>query len=372
MRIVTACHYYPPHVGGIEVVAQAQAESSAAAGHQVVVVTSAVGPSPIAAPGGVSVIRTRAWNGLEDRVGIPFPLVGVRYGRSVWAAIGRADVVHIHDVFYVSSHLAGLFALLRRKPLFVTQHVGLVDHPNRAVVAIQRMLYATIGALLFRRARAVVTYNANVRATVARYAPTARILEVRNGIDTETFTPVSPDEKDRLRRRYGLPTGRPIALFVGRLVAKKGYEELYRARSDGYLTVFVGGGKPPPGLADDADAVFVGPVDRAELVDYYRLSDLYVLPAIGEIFTLTMQEAMACGLPVVTSNDPGYDGYPFDRNAIRLTPRSPEALRQAIVSFLDDRHAWSAASAYCRQFAVEHFSWDANIGRVLTLYGTRL
>jgi glycosyltransferase involved in cell wall biosynthesis len=370
VTIVMACHYYPPHIGGIEVVAQAQAASTAARGRPVVVLTSTAGGGRggDATPDGVTLVRLPAWNGLEDLIGIPFPLFGLRFLIAAWRAIGKAEVVHVHDVFYLSSQLAGLVALVRRKPLFITQHVALVDHPSRTVMALQRLIYATSGSLLFRRARHVVVYNANVRETVRQYGGETPVLEVRNGIDTDMFSPCDAAEKRRLRQLHGLPLERPIALFVGRLVAKKGYEELFRARSRDYLTVFVGGGRPAPGVTSDDDARLIGAVDRASLVDHYRMSDVFVLPAVGELFTLSMQEAMACALPVVTTDEPRYAEYEFDRAAITLTDRTPEALRATITSLLGDGERLAAAARYSREFAVREFSWDANIDRVLALY----
>ena len=363
-----ACHYYPPHVGGIEVVAHAQAKTMAEHGIEVEVLTSRAGPDvPATSPAGVELRCLPASNFLERRLGIPFPLFGLRYAWAAWRAVGRADGVHIHDVFYLSSQLLGGVAILRGRPLFVTQHVAIVDHPSRWVVLLQRIAYATIGTLLFRQARAIVVYNGNVRRTVEQYGGRGKVLEVRNGIDTAFFSPCSPEEKKALRAKHGLTDGRPIALFVGRLVAKKGYEQLFAARDPRYLTVFVGDGAAATGVIGDADSRFVGALDRTELVDYYRMSDVFVLPSEGELFTLGMQEAMACGLPVITSNDPGYAEYDFDRNAIKLTDRRPAALRAAILETLFGASSGDAGG-YCRSFAVEHFSWTRNVSAVLDLY----
>jgi D-inositol-3-phosphate glycosyltransferase len=363
------CHYYPPHVGGVEVVAQAHAASAARRGDQVIVLTSRAGAGGTDNPvPGISIVRTPAWNGFEERLGIPFPLFGVRFLRSCVRVIRRSDVVHLHDVFYLSSQFAGLLAILFRRPIVITQHVGIVDHPSRLVIALQRLIYATFGRTLFRRARAIIVYNDNVARTTRRYAGSTPVHEMRNGVDTTIFTPCPAEEKTRLRRAYGLPTDRPIVLYAGRLVPKKGYDLLFHARCPEFLTVFVGGGHGPDNIKEDQDARFLGSVDRSTLVDFYRLSDVFVLPAIGELFTLSMQEAMACGLPVIVANDPGYDCYDFDRASIILVERDPAALRLAIQSLLYHEDQRTTAAHYVREFTLRNFDWDANISKQLALY----
>ncbi len=369
VRIAMVCHYYPPHVGGVEVVAQAHAASAARRGDQVTVLTSrsAAGGADMSTPG-VAVVRCPAWNGFEERLGIPFPLFGLQFLRACARAIRRSEVVHLHDIFYLSSHFAGLMAILFRRPMIITQHVGLVDHPSRLVVSLQRLIYATFGRLLFRNARAVVVYNVNVARTTRRYAGSTPVHEVRNGVDTAFFTPCFEEERMRLRRSYGLPTSRPIALYVGRLVPKKGYDLLFHARCSDFLTIFVGDGHKPDDIDEDDDARFFGSVHRSTLVDFYQLSDVFVLPAIGELFTLSMQEAMACGLPVITANDPGYACYDFDRTAISLVERDPVALRLAILSLLREEDRRAAAAKYVRELTLRDFNWDTNISKQLTLY----
>jgi glycosyltransferase involved in cell wall biosynthesis len=363
------CHYYPPHVGGVEVVAQAHAASAAHRGDQVTVLTSRAAASSADMPTpGISVVRAPAWNGFEEHLGIPFPLFGLRFLCSCARVIRRSDVVHLHDVFYLSSQLAGLLAILFRRPMVITQHVGIVDHPSRLVVFLQRLIYETFGRILFRRACAIIVYNSNVARTVRRYAGSTPVHEVRNGVNTAVFTPCCVEEKIRLRRMYGLPTDRPIALYAGRLVPKKGYDLLFHARCADFLTVFVGDGNRPDNIKEDNDARFFGSVDRSTLLDFYRLSDLFVLPTTGELFTLSMQEAMACGLPVVVANDPGYANYDFDRTSVVLVERNPVALRLAILSILHEEDRRAKAANYVREFTLRDFDWNTNIAKQLALY----
>lgn len=365
-------HFFPPHIGGMEEVARAQASSLARRGQDVTVLTCAHsrGLARREAADSFAVRRVFSLNLFERRFGVTFPLIGpvgaVRIARSVF----QARTVHIHDVFYLSSHVAFAAALLLRRRYFLTQHVALVDHPSRLVMAAQRLAYGSVGGAMLRRAEHVVVYNARVRDFVVSLGvDPVRVLMNHNGIDTEVFSPVAGrTEKEELRRRYGLPVDRPVVLFVGRLVPKKGCDLVMNAACPDYTTLVVGDGAPvttDPG----PDVVMFGPATREQLVDLYRLSDVFVFPAIGEMFTLVMQEAMAAGLPVVTSEDSAYGEYGLDGHMIAFAPRDAAAIRRAVTAIVTDPARAAAMGRYARRLAEERFSWEANYGREYAVYG---
>jgi glycosyltransferase involved in cell wall biosynthesis len=112
---------------------------------------------------------------------------------------------------------------------------------------------------------------------------------------------MSGRERAATRGRFGLPVDRPVALFVGRFVEKKGLHILQEAARLGSDVVwaFAGWGKLDPrqwGLPNVS--VYAG-LSGATLAPLYRASDVFVLPSIGEGFPLVLQEAVACGVPVV-------------------------------------------------------------------------
>ncbi len=73
LSVLLVCHYYPPHVGGIEEVARAEAQGLAAEGLAVTVLTSSPGAAAAGtADPGVRVVRVPALNSFE-RFGVPFP-----------------------------------------------------------------------------------------------------------------------------------------------------------------------------------------------------------------------------------------------------------------------------------------------------------
>jgi D-inositol-3-phosphate glycosyltransferase len=369
MRILIVSSYFPPHVGGVEIVAQQQAASLAAAGHAVVVATSRPDPSAPASEriDGYRVARLPASNLLEERTGIPYPFVGPAFCRALAGLVRRSDAVHIHDILYQPSQVAAALARRAAKPLYATAHVGLVEQDSRLVRGIQQLSTRLAGRYIWRHAVRVVTHNQPVYDYLrAHRVPAGRIALVRNGIDTSVFTPAPVADGAALRRRFDLPADGPLVLFVGRLVPKKGYRELIDAAGDGYHLVLAGPGQPPARLP--AGVSCLGPVPRADLIALYRLADLFVLPATSEVFSIAIEEAMACGLPVITAEDPGYAGYGLDRRLLRLVEPSPNSLRQAIRTVLADPGLRREMGEYSRRLAVEMFDWRTNQAALLRLY----
>ncbi len=362
-------HHYPPHIGGLGLVVQKQAQSLDAHGYQVVVLTSRYGQIRDVDRGatGIQVIGVPCSHILERILNIPFPLFSVSLIWRAWRQVRRAQVVHIHDVFYLSSWVTGVLALLLRKPMLITQHVAMVDHSSGFVMLAQRLVYATFGRWLFSAARKVVVYNQNVQSfLLSMGVPQGRILFLSNGIDTTAFRPAPPEERSAIRQRFELPHGRPLVLFVGRLVEKKGYHVLLAARDPAYDLVFVGPGPiPKDGRVEGVH--WMGPRDQDQTAQLFRACDLFAFPAIGEIFTLVMQEAMASGLPVVTTDDPAYGGSMVSR-CITVSQRDAASFRAAIARTLSDPQVLRRLSAESREVAVRSFDWRKNFHPLEAVY----
>ena len=361
-------HHYPPHIGGLELVVQRQAQSMVENGYQVVVLTSLSESAPKRESlSGIEVIRVACAHFFEKQFFIPFPLFSPALIRAAWRQVKHADIVHVHDVFYMSSWVAAVLAFIARKPMVLTQHVALVDHSSRFVMGVQRLVYATAGRFIFGKARCIVVYNENVRAFLrAQGVPKSKVLALANGIDTGLFRPAGPGERTAIRARFRLPQDRPLVLFVGRLVEKKGFHILLDAKRPGYDLVFVGPGTVPE-QGRVSGVHWLGPLDQGEIAQLYRACDLFAFPAIGEIFTLVMQEAMASGLPVLTTDDPAYTGSPVAGHIV-LCSRNAGSFAAAIRELLVEDNRLTDMGTRSREFAVRHFDWRSNFARMMNAF----
>lgn len=363
MKVLIVVHYFYPHIGGMEEVALKQASSLTKGGHEVSVLTCRFNKdSPLAESfKGFSIQRIKALNFIENIFGVTFPLISPSSILKFIRNVRNADIIHIHDVFYLSSHFTALVAAIMKKKFFVTQHVAIVDHTSFMVVAIQKLVYLSIGRFIFNRAEKIVCYNTNVLDFLIKLGiDTNKIFLTRNGIDTDFFKTVTLEEKNYLKKKYNIDEHKPVVLFVGRLVPKKGFDLVYEAQSERYTTIIVGPGSTSLSVSQTKDVIFFGPADKNQLKELYSLSDIFVFPAIGEVFTLVMQEAMACGLPVITTNDPAYTRSKSDLTGILLIERDSKSLSKAISSVLNNEEVISDMSKHSRLLAEKDFSWESN------------
>ncbi|HQY64905.1 MAG: glycosyltransferase family 4 protein [Myxococcales bacterium] len=331
MRILTVTHYMPPHLGGIEMVADALVRGLAARGHDTRWVASAVP----ARPGwDGSRLRVPAWNALEARAGLPYPLWAARGLRDLDRQVTLADVVHVHDCLYMGSAAAVASARRLGKPVLLTQHIGMVPY-GPVLDRVERLAYATLGRAVLAGADKLVACAPHVPAFFAELGVARPFELIRNGIDAERFVGASRERRAALRARYDLsPTAR-VVLFSGRLVAKKGVDKvatLQRALAADTpgSELFVAGDGPLAHLLHGSPRTRrLGVVSPAQMPELYALADLMVLPSHGEGLPLGVQEAMLSGASVVVSDDPafrdgltGMPGVRFARTAEELLAAS--------------------------------------------------
>lgn len=368
LKVLLVCHYYPPHLGGIENVVHAEARHLTAAGVEVTVLTSG-DRSSITDEDGVRVVRVRAWNGLERKADVPFPIPGPKLLRRAVRWARWADVVHIHDAFYLPSWAALTAAKLTGTPMVATQHVTLVHHKSAAVGLVQKSIYATAGRLLVRTARTVFTLNSDVAAFVRGLgARPERMRHLPNGVDTELFRPVQDAAEQRAEReRLGLPADSVLVLFAGRFMPNKGFDMLLAANDPAYRLVFAGG--PAEALAGAGDsAIYLGSLTAADMAVAYRACDVFALPSMAEGFPLTVQEAMSSGIAVVTTDLSGYAAYELDRDRVSLVDRDTETLRARLREIAADSELRGQMGKYAREYAVERFAWPDHARMLIEAY----
>ncbi len=135
--------------------------------------------------------------------------------------------------------------------------------------------------------------------------PAADIDVVYNGVDVEAFHPRNRASKGaEVRARHGIGQDERVALFVGSGFERKGVQPLLQAvaRVRGPLTVLVvGRGKAvvPADMPGDKRIVFCGP--QPDVTGYYAAADVFVFPTMYEPFGNVHLEALASGVPVVTT-----------------------------------------------------------------------
>ena len=186
----------------------------------------------------------------------------------------------------------------------------------------------------------------------------ARVHIYRQGIERRRFR---PGDRAAARQRLGLPAHGNLLLWVGRMVPVKGLHVLVsaceRLREGPRST----SGWCLPATARSARSVeadaarrglrdrvsFVGELPHDALPDWYRAADLCVLSSYSEGVPNVLREALACGVPYVSTAVGGIPDL-SDDPAVRLVPAGdPDALARAIAEVLADRRAPDSTGTDC-------------------------
>ena len=215
-------------------------------------------------------------------------------------------------------------------------------------------------------------------------APDA-IRHIPNGVDLERFA--ADGDRKATRRRHGIPEDAFMFLSVGRNHPKKGYDDLLKAtrkladRSNMSFAVVVAGAGTDAlqsraedlavadrlhllGTMGSADAAINLQLPGDDLVDLYSAADAFVFPSHIETFGIALVEAMAAGLPVVTTNGPGCRDIVADGRWGEMVPvADPYALAEAMDRLMQDSKYRRSRAADAAMRAGD-FSWD----RVVDLY----
>ena len=359
MRIGIATHNYPPHLGGLETIVRELARAFAQR-HQVIVVSTAwQGRMGVASEDGATVYRLPAWHGSE-RFGVPYATpLGPGVSRAI-AALRGCDVLHAHGSLYPTTLLA-LMARRREVPLFVTEHVGFVPYSSSALNAVQRTAWTVIGGRVVRQSAKVIAYNSRVHDWLASRFGERAVVFIRNGVDTAMFAPRRPADRQSARVRLGLPAEGVLALFVGRAAQKKNLDAVLEFAARHYRLVVCGAQRALPG-----DVLNLGAVAHAMMPDVFAAADFLIHAATAEGFPVTVQEAMASGLPVTLLWDHGYQGS-VERPAL-MAVDSLDALAHAAEDLALSPERREELGRRSREFAVRHWNWNTTVAQHLELF----
>ena len=366
MRILHIYKDYAPVVGGIENHIRTLSEGLQSCGVDARVLVTNTGPATVQETiDGVPVYKAGRLLNISSAPIAPdlFPAL-----RRMEAA---ADIAHLH-LPYPPGELGQLiFGRSRRTVL--SYHSDIVRQ------RVMGALYSPFLRMILRRAdRIAVASPAYIRSSPFLVPVADKCRVIPYGIDLRRFE-ASPDvaaAADALRTRYG----RPLILFVGRLRHYKGVDVLLRAmhRLDANLLI-VGTGPLEHAWRTEMErqnlsgrVTFAGDFSDEELVAAYHAADVFVLPSTNraEAFGIVQVEAMACGLPVVSTElGTGTSFVNVDgETGFVAQPGDADGLAAAISRLLRDDALRAAMGQAAARRARAQFSSQTMLTRMIAFY----
>jgi glycosyltransferase involved in cell wall biosynthesis len=189
-----------------------------------------------------------------------------------------------------------------------------------------------------REATAIVAVSESAaRAYCSEEALRRKVVVLHNGVDLEEFAPRRPDP--RIRRDLGVPEDRLLIACVANLRLVKGHRYLVKAFSrlscDGqaYL-LLVGNGPEQLALEEMATSLgiahFIRIIHTRGIAQILNASDVFVLPSVSEGCPVALLEAMASGLPCVTTDSYGHEFVRSGIDGLVVPVADEEALADAL------------------------------------------
>lgn len=367
MKILHIYKDYHPVVGGIENHIRVLAEAQVSKGHEVtVLVTNDKWRTSSKVINGVIVIYAGR---LATIASVP-----ISPELFFWCAKLKADIVHLHF-----PHPPGELANLMFTPAkctVITYHSDVVR--QKKLLALYKPILRTV----LRRADKIITTSLQYQKISYFIEPVVdKCAVVPLGVNVNKFNACPKETIVEIRNRFSLPIDKPLILFVGKLRYYKGVDDLIVAMKsvpDANL-VIVGSGPLESELKMlvdelnlDARVRFVGEVSDDELVSYYGISTLFVLPsnAIAEAFGTVLLEAMAAGLPLITT-ELGTATSWVNKNGVTgfiVPPKNPAKLAEAINCLVNSPDLHKSMSESARIRVLQEFSEQKMTSGVEEIY----
>jgi 1,2-diacylglycerol-3-alpha-glucose alpha-1,2-galactosyltransferase len=207
----------------------------------------------------------------------------------------------------------------------------------------------------YNSAEVVLAVAPHVKADLQRIGVKSRIEVLTNPVNEERFY-VDPKLRVAGRKRLGLKPGQKVAISVGQVQPRKGVSEFIEAAALCPDVTFLWfGGRPFKGLTDgvkDLDAKianatpnvkFPGTVKLEEMPAIYSAADLFFFPSWQENCALAINEAMACGVPMLLKDNPEYP--PLYGAGNYLKAADPAGYARQIQAFFKDKKLQKRLSA---------------------------
>ena len=255
----------------------------------------------------------------------------------------KPDTIYAH--FWSSAQIVSRYAQRFQIPLFVACGEGddalehLVRDCSRRELTQLRCSVTGVISVSSENKRKCIDFN---------IANTGDIEVFPNCVDISLFRRIDAPEK---KRQLGVKDGDFVIAFVGGFISRKGPDRLSEAINKigdpSIKVMFIGReftGYPFP--FDCSGIIFKGQVNHNDLPIFLNCADIFVLPTRKEGCCNAIVEALAIGLPVVSSNRSFNDDILNDDNSIRVDPDSIDEIATAIVSLKKDPNLRKTMSDY--------------------------
>lgn len=283
----------------------------------------------------------------------------------------QPEVIHANHV-WVAAHVAHQTEL----PYVITCHgtdlMGFSRGPRYREMALTAAAHA--------QGIVAISRQVAVDAADTYGLPAGKVHLIWNGFDAQRFRVLPHLTRAEVLAAYGL-TGaeKPLISFVGKFTHFKGIDVLLKAAViyeqvlPGVQTLLAGDGE----LWDSMHALrqelqlrgvhFLGHQSQHDVSLLHNVADVSVVPSRVEPFGLVAIEALACGTPVVATDEGGLPDFINESVGALVAVDDAESLAAAIIAEIQNGTKLSKG-VHASQYALEHFTWTDQVAKMIELY----
>lgn len=307
----------------------------------------------------------------------PFHLLKSMREVNRFTIANKVDTIHSFKFFpnFINS-FANLFS--NRKVVLHIAGLGIAFANKQPKYQILKFAQQVLFTLEFLRANLVIIQNPDdYEDFLFKKFFRKKIKVVKgSGVDISVFSPA---------QSASVPNGKAIFLCTTRLIWEKGIKEMVEAFEslpspilENVELRIIGepDTKNPRGITRDyierykanAQIRFLGRQDNVK--EHLRNAHIFILPTYyREGIPRSILEALACGLPVITTDVPGCNLTIIpNKNGVLIAPRSVEAIKSAVEKILSERENWAQMGAASRRLALSEFSESVIFTEIIKLY----
>ncbi|HUV84012.1 MAG TPA: glycosyltransferase family 4 protein [archaeon] len=279
------------------------------------------------------------------------------------------DLIHLHGPMFT---FCNEVIHKTRLPTIMTTHYVLDFRGNRILEFFYKLVIKWVTLSTSRSVDKMVCINEDyIHIYVGWGVDPDKLVYIPNGIDSEKFSPGISGIKQVLGCEH-------LLIFWGRLSYQKNIKVLIEAfkqiETPHTKLAIVGEGpdirKLKHLVGTNENVIFTGYLSDDELLEYARGSDIAVLPSRAESWGLVVGEAMACELPVITSDVGKARELLGDGRGIILEAETSAEIARHIDHLLNNKEVAEDMGRRSRKFVVENYGWDEVARQTEELYRT--
>jgi len=290
------------------------------------------------------------------------------------------DVIHLLDIYSISTFWAYKYSRKWNVPLFITTSGVLSDYSQKNKGFLKKIFNIFLKKTLLN-AEAVIVQTESEKKDCEKLG-IKNLNLIKPGINLTEYNNLP--SRNIFREKYNLKDDDFCILFLGRIHEVKGIKFLIDAicqiRNLKVFLIIVGSKndyldhlfKNIQNFDMNNQIILTGWVSEEEKFEAYMGADIYCLPSLYDCAPITILEACACGLPIITTTSNGLFEIARDGAGLVVDPGDSDALRNAILELTNDRDTMKQLGNKGRKIVQDDFDWDNKLKELEQLYYSKL